>query len=50
MSLAKSICQVLKKESEKQKNLLIGVNFEKLPRIKNVGENYAFESLRRTYT
>ena len=49
MSLTKSAYQVLKKEIEKQKNLLFGVNFEQIPRIKNVGENYAFELLLRIH-
>ncbi|HAK79273.1 MAG TPA: hypothetical protein DCM71_20800 [Runella sp.] len=46
----KSAYQVLKKEIEKQKNLFFGVKFEQIPRIKNVGDNYVFEILLRTYT
>ncbi|AFK04530.1 hypothetical protein Emtol_3401 [Emticicia oligotrophica DSM 17448] len=47
MSLTKSAYQVLKKENEKQKNLLFGVNFEQIPRIGNVEVDYAFEILPR---
>ena len=50
MSLAKSAYQVLKKEIENQKNLLIGVKFEVIPRIGNVGNDYAFEILLRINT
>ncbi|MFN3851340.1 MAG: hypothetical protein ACK4NY_18025 [Spirosomataceae bacterium] len=42
--------QVLKKEIEKQKNLLFGVKFEKIPRIGLVENDYAFEILLRTHT
>jgi len=48
MSLANSKCQVQKKEVEKQKNLFFGVKFERIPRIKNVDENYVFGILLRT--
>ncbi len=47
---AKSAYQVLKKEIEKQKNLLFRVKFEQIPRIKNVDVNYAFKILLRTHT
>ncbi len=50
MSLTKSACQVLKKEIEKQKNLFFGVKFEKIPRIRNVESDYAFEILLRNNT
>ncbi len=50
MSLTKSPHQVLKKENEKQKNLLFGVKFERVPRISNVENAFAFESLLRTNT
>ncbi|GGD72758.1 hypothetical protein GCM10011514_41060 [Emticicia aquatilis] len=49
LSRAKSAYQVLKKENEKQKNLVFGVKFEKIPRIENVGGNYAFEILLRIH-
>ena len=50
MSLTKSAHQVLKKEIEKQKNLFFWVKFELIPRILNVGGNFALGILLRTYT
>ena len=43
MSLTQSAYQVLKKEVEKQKNLLIGVKFEQIPRILSVDRAYTLE-------
>jgi hypothetical protein len=49
MWLTKFPFQVLKKEIEMQKKLFFGVKFEQIPRTRNVGNAYVFESLLRIY-